>query len=87
MTRGVTVKAGSASVPYRAAVSHGVLTIRLRRVAGEVFVSVTGPSLGARLSLIGSARHHRTLRVRLALKLTDAARASTRLKVALRLRR
>ena len=50
-------------------------------------MSITGPSLSASLSLIGSARHHRTLRVRLALKVTDAARTATRFKVALRLRR
>ena len=60
--------------------------MRLRRVAGEVFVRVTGPSLGASSSLIGSARHHRTVQIRLTLKATDAARTSTPIKVALLLR-
>ncbi|HEY5189184.1 MAG TPA: protease pro-enzyme activation domain-containing protein [Solirubrobacteraceae bacterium] len=87
VTAGLTVKAGRTRVGYRASVRHGVLTVRLRRTTGAIFVAVATPTLSASLSLAAQARRRRTLQVRIGLVATDAAGGSTRRTVALRLGR
>jgi subtilase family serine protease len=86
VARGLTVKVGSADAGYNAAVSHGVLTIKLRQLTGSVFVAVAGPTLSASSSLIAQTRH-RTVVVRVGLKAIDAARASTGLELSVRVGR
>jgi len=69
----------------RLTVSHRVLTIRLKRGARRIAVTVATPGLSATRTLAREVRRRRAGRGTVTLKLHDAARNASTLKLRLRL--
>jgi subtilase family serine protease len=83
--RGLRVDVGRRPVRYRARVSHGVLTVTLRRAAGKLFIRVAPPTLRAGAGLVHRARGRRPGKVRLVLRPTDTQRRLSRMRIAVKL--
>jgi PKD repeat protein len=84
-SKGIKVKgANGKALKLSVKLSHGNLTITLKAPASPVSVSISGGSLSVTKALSSKVKHKRVGHLTVSLKVTDAARATTKLALKLK---